>query len=172
MVIALVCGLGMFAADAALKLGWQQNPYAGYIFMIFYDIFNAGMVTCIITGLTLLMYKRNGKKFFFQMASVGKMALSSYISQTLFGLILFYNVGFHLYSKTSPGTNYLIAIGFFIFQMQFSKWWLTYFNFGPLEWLWRSATLLKWQPMVKQREVAIPVPAAEEVMREQTTIIS
>lgn len=163
MSIALVCGLGMFAADAVLKLGWQQNPYVGYIFMIFYDVFNAAMVVFFVSGLTLLMHKKVGQKFFFPMAPVGKMALSSYITQTIFGLILFYGIGFHLYTKTSPGLNYVIAIAFFIFQMQLSKWWLKYFNYGPLEWLWRSGTLLKWQPMVKQKRGSIPlvIPAGD-----------
>jgi uncharacterized protein len=165
MSIALACGLVMFAADAILKLGWQQNQYVGYIFMIFYDIFNAGMVVFFISGLTLLMYKKAGQKFFFPMAPVGKMALSSYIIQTLFGLILFYGIGFHLYTKTSPALNYLIAIAFFMCQMLFSKWWLQYFQYGPLEWLWRSGTLLKWQPMIKQKRVPIPlaIPAGDGV---------
>ena len=157
MSIALGCALVMFAADAFLKLGWQQNPYAGYIFMIFYDVFNAAMVVFFISGITLLMYKKGGQRFFFPMAPVGKMALSSYITQTLFGLTLFYGIGFHLYAKTSPGINYLIAIVFFIFQMWFSKWWLRYFNYGPLEWLWRSGTLLKWQPMLKLKKELVPV---------------
>jgi hypothetical protein len=42
--------------------------------------------------------------------------------------------------------------------MAFSKWWLRYFNYGPIEWLWRSATLLKWQPMIKRREIPAPIP--------------
>ncbi|MBN8673200.1 MAG: DUF418 domain-containing protein [Chitinophagales bacterium] len=28
--------------------------------------------------------------------------------------------------------------------------WLQYFNYGPVEWLWRSATYKKWQPMKKR----------------------
>lgn len=166
MGIALACGLAMFAADAILKLGWQQNQYVGYIFMIFYDVFNAAMVVFFVSGLTLLMYKKAGQAFFFPMAPVGKMALSSYITQTLFGLILFYGVGFHLYTKTSPALNYLIAIAFFMFQMVFSKWWLQYFNYG-LEWLWRSGTLLKWQPMIKQRRVPFPFIPAEDAVISQ-----
>lgn len=162
MIVALLCGLGMFAADAILKLGWQQNPYAGYVFMILYDVFNAAMVVFFISGLTLLMFKKRGQQFFYPIAPVGKMALTSYIMQTIFGLILFYGVGFHLYTKTSPGLNYLIAIAFFICQMVFSKWWLQYFNYGPLEWLWRSGTLLKWQPMLKQRKEHIPVAVPSE----------
>src|SRR4051812_20693216 len=135
-----------------MKLGWQENPVAGYIFGILYDIFNAALVVLFISGLTLMMYKNWGKRFFFPMAPVGKMALSSYITQTAFGLILFYGIGFNLYTKTSPGFNYLIAIAFFIFQIQLSKWWLRRFNYGPLEWLWRSGTLLSWQPLVKQHK--------------------
>jgi uncharacterized protein len=158
MGISLTGGLGMFAADAILKLGWQQNAYAGYVFMLFYDVFNASMVTFFISGLTLLMYKKAGQKFFFPMAPVGKLALTSYITQTVLGLILFYGIGFGLYGKTSPAMNYLIGIVFFIFQMAFSKWWLRYFNYGPIEWLWRSATLLKWQPMIKRREIPAPIP--------------
>lgn len=31
----------------------------------------------------------------------------------------------------------------------FSKYWLKYFLYGPLEWLWRSATYLKLQTFRK-----------------------
>jgi uncharacterized protein len=170
MAIMLVCGLSMMLADTVLKLGWQQNAVAGFVFMLFYDIFNASLVVVIVSGVTLLMYKRRGQKFFYPMASVGKMALTSYLTQTAFGLILFYNIGFGVYTKTSPGFNYLIAICFFILQMQFSKWWLSRFNYGPVEWLWRSGTLLKWQPMMKQKQEAIPaytpvvIPESEAVL--------
>ncbi|MCY7422090.1 MAG: DUF418 domain-containing protein [Chitinophagaceae bacterium] len=158
MVLALAAGLGMFGLDAALKLGWQQNPVAGYIFSIFYQVYNAAMVIFFISGLTLLMYRTSWQKLFYPMAAVGKMALTSYITQTVFGLLLFYGVGFGLYGKTSPGTNFIIAIGFFVLQVFFSRWYLQYFNYGPLEWLWRSGTYLKWQSFVKRKnEVSAPI---------------
>jgi uncharacterized protein len=150
MCLALVCGLGMFAIDAVLKLGWQQNPIAGFVFNIFYDILNASMVVFFVSGLTILMYRKRGQRFFYPLAAVGKMALTSYITQTVFGLLLFYNVGLGLFAKTSPGLNYLIAIGFFVLQVAFSKWYLRHFIYGPLEWLWRSGTMLKWQPLLKK----------------------
>ena len=43
-----------------------------------------------------------------------------------------------------------LGIGFFIIQIILSTIWLKYFNYGPLEWLWRSATYRKWQPMRKR----------------------
>ena len=165
MVLALVAGLGMFGLDAALKLGWQQNPVAGYIFSIFYQVYNAAMVVFFISGLTLLMYRRSWQKLLYPMAAVGKMALTSYIAQTVFGLLLFYGIGFGLYGKTSPGTNFLIAIGFFVLQVFFSRWYLQYFNYGPLEWLWRSGTYLKWQPFVKKKQTSAPtIPIREPAL--------
>ena len=157
MVLALVAGLGMFGLDAAFKLGWQQNLVAGDIFSIFYQVYNAAMVVFFISGLTLLMYRRSWQKLLYPMAAVGKMALTSYIAQTVFGLLLFYGIGFGLYGKTSPGTNFLIAIGFFVLQVFFSRWYLQYFNYGPLEWLWRSGTYLKWQPFVKKKQISAPI---------------
>ncbi|NNF83310.1 MAG: DUF418 domain-containing protein, partial [Flavobacteriaceae bacterium] len=44
---------------------------------------------------------------------------------------------------------FIIAIVVIILQMLISKWWLSKFRYGPLEWLWRSATYLKWQPFKK-----------------------
>ncbi|TVR84869.1 MAG: DUF418 domain-containing protein, partial [Chitinophagaceae bacterium] len=34
-----------------------------------------------------------------------------------------------------------------ILQVVWSHYWLKHYRFGPLEWLWRSMTYRKWQPM-------------------------
>jgi uncharacterized protein len=109
------------------------------------------MVVFFISGLTLLMMRNRWQAVLYKLVPVGKMALTSYIMQTLFGLLLFYGAGLGLYGKTSPGLNYLIGIAFFFIQVGFSAAWLRYFNYGPLEWLWRSGTYLKWQPLIRKR---------------------
>ena len=78
---------------------------------------------------------------------VGNMGLTNYLLQSIIGVILFYGIGFGLAGEFNAGCCYLIGIGIFILQILFSKWWLSKFNYGPTEWLWRSATYLKWQPM-------------------------
>lgn len=170
MGIALIIGLAMFAADAILKLGWQQNPWAGFVFMLVYDVFNAAMVVFFISSLTLLMMRRRWQAVLFKLAPVGKMALSSYIMQTVFGLLLFYGAGLGLYGKTSPALNYGIAIAFFFVQVGFSTWWLRYFNYGPLEWLWRSGTLLKWQPLLKKKDAPATKPLELKPVPEVATM--
>ena len=41
----------------------------------------------------------------------------------------------------------LLTVIIYATQIPLSKWWLSRFRFGPMEWLWRSATYLKLQPM-------------------------
>ena len=41
----------------------------------------------------------------------------------------------------------LVALGLFTVQVLYSQWWLQRFRFGPAEWLWRSITYWKLQPM-------------------------
>ena len=71
---------------------------------------------------------------------VGRMALTNYILQSVIGLVLFTSVGFRLYETLSPFETLVSAILVFIVQVFLSKIWLTYFRFGPLEWIWRCLT--------------------------------
>ena len=112
---------------------------------------NASLVCFYISGLTLLMYKPKWQKRLFPFSTVGKMALTCYLMQTAIGLLLFYHVGFGLVGKTAPWLNWLITFVFFIIQSIFCRFWLQKFNFGPLEWIWRSLTWFKWQPMWKNK---------------------
>ena len=46
----------------------------------------------------------------------------------------------------------IIVLGVWLFQIPFSLWWLERFRFGPFEWLWRSLSYLRFQPMRRQGE--------------------
>lgn len=75
---------------------------------------------------------------------VGRMALSNYILQSVVGLFLFTSVGFGMYERFSPSMTFGITVLVFVFQVIFSKIWLRYFRFGPLEWVWRCLTYKKY----------------------------
>ncbi|MBG6130261.1 uncharacterized protein IWQ47_001656 [Aquimarina sp. EL_43] len=80
---------------------------------------------------------------------VGRMALTNYIMQSFIGLILFSSIGFGLYETLSPSQTLLTAIVVFVFQVLLSKIWLTYYQFGPLEWIWRCLTYKELLPIKK-----------------------
>lgn len=83
---------------------------------------------------------------------MGRMALTNYLLQTVFGLLLFYNFGLGLFFKTSPAMNVLLGVVVFYLQLEFSKWWLRSFKQGPVEWLWKSLTNFEFSSMKKKKK--------------------
>jgi uncharacterized protein len=97
----------------------------------------------------LLFQTSAGKKFLSLLAPVGKMAFSNYISQSLIANFIFLGAGLGYMGQVGPVYYTLLGLIIFTGQVIVSTIWLKYFNYGPLEWLWRSATYKKWQPMKK-----------------------
>ena len=79
--------------------------------------------------------------------NLGRMALTVYLSGTLMFTSLFYGWGFGQLFLLGPAATTMYAVLFFVLQSMFCNWWLKRFRFGPAEWLWRSLTYLKIQPM-------------------------
>lgn len=83
------------------------------------------------------------------LAAVGQMAFTNYITQSIICNFIFLGYGFSMYGKLQRYELYYIVFSIWIFQLIVSPIWLKYFRFGPLEWLWRSLTYWKMQPMRK-----------------------
>ena len=81
------------------------------------------------------------------LAAVGRMALTNYILQSVFGLVIFHDFGFGLWNELARHQLYFVVAGEWIVSIWFSAWWLRRYRFGPLEWLWRSLTYGRAQPM-------------------------
>lgn len=98
-------------------------------------------------GLFMLFIK-SGILGFLQkaLAAVGTMALTNYLMHSLITSIIFYGFGFSLYGELQRFELYYIVGGIWIFQLISSPIWLKYFQYGPVEWLWRSLTYQKKQP--------------------------
>lgn len=80
------------------------------------------------------------------LAPMGRMALTNYLIQTILGITIYYGVGLGLGGDIGP--SYFIPIGLCVYALQiaYSNMWFKYFNFGPMEWLWRSLSYWKIQP--------------------------
>jgi len=122
--------------------GWYQT--------IFYAFGVAPLAFAYVGVFMLSFQSAAGKKIMSVLAPVGKMAFSNYILQTLAGNFVFLPPGLGYFGQIGPFYYTFLGIGFFIIQIILSTIWLKYFNYGPLEWLWRSGTYGKWQPMRKK----------------------
>ncbi len=90
------------------------------------------------------------------LAPAGRMALTTYVSQTLIGIGLFYGVGFGLYGRIGLVEGSLLALVIFAGQCAVARLWLHWCRFGPIEWVWRRMTYGK--PIALMRTLAPQSP--------------
>lgn len=79
--------------------------------------------------------------------AAGQMALTNYLSQSALALFVFTGAGFALYGQLSRHELYYVVVAIWILQLVWSPLWLHYFQYGPAEWVWRSLTYWRRQPL-------------------------
>jgi len=100
---------------------------------------------CYASAIVLLAQKPKWKVRFAPLVPVGRMALSNYILQILIFDLLAYGLGF--FGKVGPLLGVPVGLVVFLLEVRLSAWWMRRFRFGPAEWLWRTLTYGKLQPM-------------------------
>lgn len=104
-------------------------------------------------SLLMIIIKRNLLGWLLNaLRAVGQMAFTNYILQTVICTLIFFGYGLGYYDSFRIYQLYLLTLGIWVFEMIFSSVWLKYFRFGPLEWLWRSLTYVKIQPILRKKE--------------------
>ena len=83
------------------------------------------------------------------LSAVGRTALSNYLLQTVLATSIFYGHGLGLFGSVSRVEQLGIVAGIWTVQIVLSVLWVRYFRFGPVEWLWRTATYGSRQPLKK-----------------------
>ena len=83
------------------------------------------------------------------LAAVGKMALTNYVMHSVFAMFIFTGAGFGLFGTLQRFELLYIVFAIWIFQLIASPIWLKYYQYGPLEWIWRNLSYLKKHPFKK-----------------------
>jgi uncharacterized protein len=106
---------------------------------ILFAIAVPAMTLAYASGFALL-WSRGGQPALRLLAPAGRMALTTYFSQTLICIALFYGIGLGLQGHVGFADGIIAALAIFTLQCAISNVWLRHFRFGPLEWLWRCGT--------------------------------
>ena len=104
-----------------------------------------GLAAFYASSLFLLLQRRSWQRRLAPLGAVGRMALTNYLLQA--AIIVPVCIGFNLFGRVTPSIGVLLALGVWSAQVPASVWWLRRFRFGPAEWLWRSLTYGRFQPM-------------------------
>jgi uncharacterized protein len=101
-------------------------------------------------GLLVLMTRYGFGWLTRRLAPVGKMAFTNYLTQTLIMTSLFYMPwGPMLYARVEPAALWGIVGAVWLLQLIWSPLWLSVFEMGPLEWVWRCLTYGRRIPLLK-----------------------
>lgn len=149
MMIAagVLLGVPMVAVGirASAAAGWQAF-HVLYLSGMF-NYFASFLVALAWVGLVMLACQSPLVGALRPLAAVGQMALTNYLGQTVICTTLFYGFGLGLFGAVPRWQQALIVLGVWGVQMVASTAWLRVFRFGPVEWLWRSVTYWKLQPL-------------------------
>jgi uncharacterized protein len=151
---AIVFGAIFFGGAELLKL--KLPDFVSWaIGGLLYDLANSCLSLFYITGIILLFQKDRWKKRLMNFYEVGRMGLTTYVMQSIFGVLIFFSYGLGLLSELGAGVCLIIAVVLFVFQIVLSKFWFRHFNYGLLEWIWRALTYFKVPPLRKKPESSL-----------------
>lgn len=126
--------------------GFQPVP----LFMVGLPLHSVGSLATALghVGAVMLACKRGAAPWLMRrLAAVGRMAFTNYVMQSLICTTIFYGWGLGQYARHERAEVYVVVVAVWALQLLLSPWWLARYQYGPAEWVWRSLTYWKRQPM-------------------------
>jgi uncharacterized protein len=138
--IGLVSGIGFMAWR-----NFSPNPWEPTVSRI---LASTGYVVCriaimmfYVATIIRAVCNERWRRRIAPITLAGRMPLTNYLLQTLIAITIFYHWGFNLWNKVGPALDLAIAVAiFFVIQVPLTGWWLSRFQVGPMEYLWRVLT--------------------------------
>lgn len=151
--VALICGCGgILISIVSLTINyssaWDMQVYFEYG-MLTKELGSIPTTIAYAAGIILLISYNKFTFLFSMFANVGKMALTNYLVQSVMCMFIFYGIGLGLFGSLSRLELVLVAICIWLIQITYSTLWLKVFKQGPAEWLWRSISSFRLEPLFK-----------------------
>jgi uncharacterized protein len=144
-----------FATPIASLVG---NQVARAIFSQVLETYtnNALMITALF-GLIVLYYNVGTAARVMRLFSpCGRMTLTLYVGQALLCVPIFFGFGLGAYAYIGQAWSLTLGVVLWGLQVWFAHVWFRTHYYGPLEWLWRAATMLRTDIPFKRSSVATP----------------
>jgi len=146
-ILGLALGLPLIALGVMMneRHGWDMlfSLYFGRMF----NTVGAPLVAMAYIALVILATRRFGQVMKAVFAPVGRMAFTNYLAQSVICTFIFYGHGLGLFMEVGRLGQVLVVLGVWVAMPVWSRAWLARFRFGPAEWLWRSLSYRRLQPM-------------------------
>ncbi|MEO5936632.1 MAG: DUF418 domain-containing protein, partial [Terriglobales bacterium] len=149
MVVGALIGVpaSVYAVGASHTTDMMAPSFTGAGIALAGAFGNPALSYAYASALLLLYHQAGWASRLHPVVCAGRMALTNYLIQSLICTFIFYSHGLGKFGKIGPAYLPLIVVAIYSVQLMWSPWWLRRFHFGPAEWLWRTLTYGKAQPM-------------------------
>jgi uncharacterized protein len=153
--------LGAIASAVLALIEWQSNFDLPTIFLNFMSLSTPIRVAMALgyAALIILLF-RKPSWLRERLAAVGRCAFTNYLGTSILATVIFYGDGLAQFGRWSRFEAWLLVPLVWALMIAWSKPWLDRFQYGPLEWLWRSLSRLERQPMRRDKSDAAPAAMA------------
>ena len=126
--------------------------YRRMLWLILFGLIHAHLILWIgdilyqygICGMLVYLFRNVNPRY---LEAVGQMAFTNYIMHSVICTLFFFGYGLNYYGELEFYQLYFVVLAIWMLQLVVSTLWLRYFNYGPLEWVWRSLTYWRRQPL-------------------------
>lgn len=150
MTIGYAIGLPLVGIGAYLGIKSNFDFVASFMYIWSFNYFGSILVALGHIGLVMIVCKMGVVRWFTAgLAAIGQMALTNYLMHSVICATIFFGWGFGYWGQWSRFETIGVVAAILALQFIVSPLWLSVFRFGPMEWLWRSLTYWRVQPMLK-----------------------
>lgn len=147
-VVGLVSGMAISAYGVRWndQRGWTVET--GFFFGTQWNYWGSLLTAMGMVGALMFLYRCGSRaRWHRPLAAVGQMALTNYLVQTIVCTTIFYGHGLGYFGHLQRWQLALVVVAILAVQLVYSPIWMSRFRYGPFEWLWRSLTYWKRQPL-------------------------
>lgn len=145
--VGLIAGALLTGIDREDSSGWSAEAYllivvaAGFAPLVLATGYGAAALLALEASAV--------RRALAPLAPLGRMAFTNYIAQSILFGLLFYGYGLGWFNRMGIAPAVALGVAVYALQAAASAAWLRRWRFGPLEWLWRTLTYGRMQPMAR-----------------------
>jgi len=148
-------GLAIGVAGAATRVALDSSLMASYQLLLparlgvilLLELSTLGLTAAYASIAILLLGRPRWRRALLVLAPVGRMPLTTYLSQSVAATFVFYGWGLDRAGRTAAAGCLAISVVIFSLQIAAAHLWLRRFRYGPAEWLWRTLAYGRRPPM-------------------------
>ncbi len=145
LVVSLIAAVPLYFLCRLVPAHIESITVLAYYCIAVPMVYNFAFMCVLVSAFMLVWFHAgDGRRWQRFIMPYGRMSLTNYIFQSIMGVFIYYHFGFGMYDKIGAFGSVLVGLGIFAIQWVFSSLWLRAHKQGPLEYLWKKGTWIKF----------------------------